>query len=184
MYHIKKDALKESVSRFKAVGSKCKSEIDVIPPVRCGERGGMLRKTGRISCLEHYGEIPGVLQCNFMWDEIVSIEATGEVPMYDIEVEGSHTFTVDNLIVHNCQGLTLDAYNLDLGKRGAFAAGMTYVALSRAKKIQSITLLRPVRESDIIVDPRVIQFYADTFPGLDEKVRKDLEAKVKKGGRE
>lgn len=177
----KRDALKEAVSRFKAVGSKCKSEIDVIPPVRCGERGGMLRKTGRIPCLEHYGEIPGVLQYNFMWDEIVSIEATGEVPMYDIEVEGSHTFTVDNLIVHNCQGLTLDAYNLDLGKRGAFAAGMTYVALSRAKKIQSITLLRPVRESDIIVDPRVIQFYADTFPGLDEKVRNDLEAKVKKG---
>jgi hypothetical protein len=83
--------------------------------------------------------------------------------------------------IHKSQGLTLDAYNLDLGKRGAFAAGMTYVALSRAKKIQSITLLRPVRESDIIVDPRVIQFYADTFPGLDEKVRNDLEAKVKKG---
>lgn len=82
---------------------------------------------------------------------------------------------------HKSQGLTLEAYNLDLGKRGAFAAGMTYVALSRAKKIQSITLLRPVRESDIIVDPRVIQFYADTFPGLDEKVRNDLEAKVKKG---
>ena len=83
--------------------------------------------------------------------------------------------------IHKSQGLTLDAYNLDLGKRGAFAAGMTYVALSRAKKIQSITLLRPVRESDIIVDPRVIQFYAETFPGLDEKVRNDLEAKVKKG---
>lgn len=81
---------------------------------------------------------------------------------------------------HKVQGLTLEAYNLDLGKRGAFAAGMTYVALSRAKKIQSITLLRPIRESDIIVDPRVIQFYADTFPGLDEKVRNDLEAKVKR----
>lgn len=82
--------------------------------------------------------------------------------------------------IHKIQGLTLEAYNLDLGKRGAFAAGMTYVALSRAKKIQSITLLRPIKESDIIVDPRVVQFYADTFPGLDEKVRNDLEAKIKK----
>ncbi|QUD16368.1 helicase [Escherichia phage vB_EcoM_SYGMH1] len=82
---------------------------------------------------------------------------------------------------HKSQGLTLDCYNLDLGKNGAFSPGMTYVALSRVKTIQGINLLRPLREVDIIVDPRVVEFYNTTFPGLDEKVRKDFETRVEKG---
>lgn len=80
--------------------------------------------------------------------------------------------------VHKSQGLTLDCYNLDLGKHGAFSPGMTYVALSRVRTIQGINLIRPLREVDIIVDPRVVQFYNESFPGLD-KLLSDNASKIK-----
>lgn len=66
--------------------------------------------------------------------------------------------------VHRVQGLTLDKYNLDLG-RGAFAPGMTYVACSRATDIRGLRLLTPLKERDIITDKRVINFYKQTFEG-------------------
>lgn len=58
---------------------------------------------------------------------------------------------------HKAQGLSLDRVHVDLG-RGAFAAGQTYVALSRARTEQGLTLERPVRPADLIVDRRAIAF--------------------------
>lgn len=61
--------------------------------------------------------------------------------------------------VHRAQGMTLGAYNLDLGIKGAFAHGQTYVALSRAKDLSKIHLQLPLRKEDIIVKPEVQEFY-------------------------
>lgn len=61
------------------------------------------------------------------------------------------------ITVHKSQGMTLDYCHIDLG-RGAFAHGQTYVALSRIISLDRLTLERPVRQSDIIVDDEVIEF--------------------------
>jgi ATP-dependent DNA helicase PIF1 len=59
--------------------------------------------------------------------------------------------------IHKAQGKTFDKVHIDLGY-GAFAAGQTYVALSRAKTLEGITLSRAVRPQDIFVDQRIVEF--------------------------
>jgi len=59
--------------------------------------------------------------------------------------------------IHKSQGKTFDRAVIDLG-RGAFAAGQTYVALSRCRTLDGITLKRPIRRSDLIMDARILDF--------------------------
>ncbi len=61
--------------------------------------------------------------------------------------------------VHKSQGQTFKDIVVDLG-RGAFAAGQTYVALSRSTTLEGIVLRRPIDRSDIFADPRVEDFLA------------------------
>jgi site-specific DNA-cytosine methylase len=42
----------------------------------------------------------------YIWYPIKSIEYIGRENVYDIEVEDSHSFTVQNTVVHNCQDLS------------------------------------------------------------------------------
>jgi hypothetical protein len=56
--------------------------------------------------------------------------------------------------IHKSQGQTLHKISIDLG-RGAFAHGQTYVALSRCSTLEGIALNRPLRRSDIIIDPLI-----------------------------
>jgi ATP-dependent DNA helicase PIF1 len=60
--------------------------------------------------------------------------------------------------IHKAQGKTLDEALIDLGPR-VFAAGQTYVALSRLTSLEGLYLKRPLRPSDIIVDPHVTRFF-------------------------
>jgi ATP-dependent exoDNAse (exonuclease V) alpha subunit len=60
--------------------------------------------------------------------------------------------------IHKSQGLTFDRLVIDLD-RGAFAAGQLYVALSRCRSLEGITLNKPVRSSDVIVRESVLEFY-------------------------
>lgn len=62
------------------------------------------------------------------------------------------------MTIHKSQGKTFDKITVDVGT-GAFAHGQIYVALSRCRTIEGIILNNPIRNNDIIVDPRVIQFY-------------------------
>ena len=59
--------------------------------------------------------------------------------------------------IHKSQGQTFNGITVDLG-RGAFAAGQTYVALSRSTTLEGIVLRRPIDRSDIFTDPRVEDF--------------------------
>jgi ATP-dependent exoDNAse (exonuclease V) alpha subunit len=59
--------------------------------------------------------------------------------------------------IHKSQGKTFDRVVIDLG-RGAFAAGQSYVALSRCRTLDGITLKRPIRRSDLIMDARILDF--------------------------
>lgn len=58
--------------------------------------------------------------------------------------------------IHKSQGLTFDEVTIDAGK--AFAAGQVYVALSRCRTIDGITLLSPVHSEDIITDKNIVEF--------------------------
>jgi hypothetical protein len=58
------------------------------------------------------------------------------------------------LTIHKAQGMTLDSVEIDLG-RGAFAPGQTYVALSRARSMETLRLSRPLSPRDVQVDPAI-----------------------------
>jgi DNA-directed DNA polymerase III PolC len=40
-------------------------------------------------------------KAHIQWDRIVAIEALGEQPTYDLQIEGDHNFLANNLVVHN-----------------------------------------------------------------------------------
>jgi ATP-dependent exoDNAse (exonuclease V) alpha subunit len=60
--------------------------------------------------------------------------------------------------IHKSQGLTFDKVIIDLGKGGAFAAGQTYVALSRCRTLEGIYLKNKIQPRDIILNPVVLEF--------------------------
>ena len=60
--------------------------------------------------------------------------------------------------IHKAQGLTLDRAVVDQ-RRGMFDSGQLYTALSRLRTLDGLTLTpRPIRRSDIIVDPKILEF--------------------------
>jgi ATP-dependent DNA helicase PIF1 len=59
--------------------------------------------------------------------------------------------------VHKAQGKTFDKVAIDFGY-GTFAPGQAYVALSRARSLEGISLARPLRAADVRVDPTVVEF--------------------------
>jgi ATP-dependent DNA helicase PIF1 len=65
------------------------------------------------------------------------------------------------LTIHKIQGATLDSAEMDIGK-SVFAAGQTYVGLSRVKTLDGLYLsdFNPMR---IKANPLVVEFY-DSFP--------------------
>ena len=70
--------------------------------------------------------------------------------------------------IHKSQGKTYDRAIVDLGS-GTFSAGQAYVALSRLTELDGLYLSRPLRPSDIRVDPDVQRFMsgATALPGIE-----------------
>lgn len=62
------------------------------------------------------------------------------------------------LTIHKSQGLTFDQIHIDFD-RGTFAHGQAYVALSRCRTPQGLSLERPLRFQDIRLDDKVIDFF-------------------------
>ncbi len=80
-----------------------------------------------------------------------SSEVVGTFTQYPIKLAWAIT-------IHKSQGKTFDKIRVDLG-RGAFEYGQTYVALSRCRTLDGITLSQKIRPKDIRVDPRIVEFY-------------------------
>ena len=66
------------------------------------------------------------------------------------------------ITIHKSQGLSLDAVDIDFG-RGAFSSGQAYVALSRCRTLDGLTFRRLLTHKDIILDPKVVEFYELNF---------------------
>lgn len=66
--------------------------------------------------------------------------------------------------IHKSQGLTFDRVHVQLG-RGAFAPGQTYVALSRCRTMEGMTLESPIGAGDLRCDTRVAEFMQDAMKG-------------------
>lgn len=58
------------------------------------------------------------------------------------------------ITIHKSQGQSHDKVVIDLGN-GAFAAGQTYVALSRSRTFDGMRLRKKINRADIQVDPRI-----------------------------
>ena len=65
------------------------------------------------------------------------------------------------ITIHKSQSLTFDKIKIDFG-RFAFADGMAYVALSRCRSLEGLTLLKPITFKSVRVSDNVLEF-ATTF---------------------
>lgn len=64
--------------------------------------------------------------------------------------------------VHKSQGMTLDKVHIQIPST-AFAAGQTYVALSRCRNFETMTISRPLRAKDVRIHPRVAEWHRQVF---------------------
>ena len=70
--------------------------------------------------------------------------------------------------IHKSQGKTFDQAVIDLG-RGAFAAGQTYVALSRCRSLEGLGLVHPVKLQDIRLDYSIVRFLTSLQYDISEE---------------
>ena len=61
------------------------------------------------------------------------------------------------ITIHKSQGLTFEQVTLDFGG-GTFAGGQAYVALSRCRSLEGMTLRQPITQADIFVRPEINKF--------------------------
>lgn len=67
------------------------------------------------------------------------------------------------ITIHKSQGQTYDTAIVDYSEGGAFAAGQTYVALSRCKSFDKLSLTIPLTPEDIHVSQEVIAFMNGSY---------------------
>ena len=106
---------------------------------------------------EHVIEPEAWANVRYVYDEekkTIAEEVLGTFTQYPVKLAWA-------LTIHKSQGLTFSRVSIDLGT-GAFAGGQTYVALSRCRSIEGLTLRATIAPRDVFVNP-AITAYARTF---------------------
>lgn len=80
----------------------------------------------------------------------IESEAVGSFTQYPFRLAWAVT-------IHKAQGKTFDRVVLDLG-RGTFSPGQLYVALSRCRTLEGLSLVRPVEKRHAFIDQKVADF--------------------------
>ena len=88
----------------------------------------------------------------YKWNKdlnIIETEPAGSFSQYPMKLAWAIT-------IHKSQGKTFDSILIDLGY-GAFAPGQLYVALSRCKDLEGISLTKPIKKTDILIDTKIAE---------------------------
>ena len=119
-----------------------------------------------VECEDEAGEQRAVKVGRMTW-EVLQYRFDEVKNLIDTEVVGTFTQYPLRLAwaitIHKSQGKTFDRVIIDLGRGGAFEHGQTYVALSRCRTLEGITLKQALRPNDILVDPFVVENYENWF---------------------
>lgn len=88
-----------------------------------------------------------------------------------------------SVTIHKSQGKTLDRVHIDLGA-GAFETGQTYVALSRCRSLERLTLSRALTAEDVRVDVESQAFYGALRKLIESTPLEKMREYLQNGGRE
>lgn len=147
-------------NRCSNIPSKCSKLISRIIRGKQEFTTGQLKYLyENINNIEMFGEvgrkIAYLYKNNLFFDRVVKIEE-GENQLYDLYVPSDHTFIGNGIINHNSQGCSLDYTEIDLSE--IFEYGQAYVALSRVKSLEGLSLIG-LDIDKIIAHPEAIEFY-------------------------
>jgi len=84
--------------------------------------------------------------------KVIKKSVVGKFTQFPVRLAWSTT-------IHKSQGQSYDNVFVDF-HNGTFTSGQAYVALSRCRSLEGLTMKRPMREDDVKLDRRIDQFYA------------------------
>lgn len=108
----------------------------------------------------------------YIWYPIKEITEIGSQDVYDIEVEDSHSFTVQNTIVHNCQDLSNAGLGKGMGRDSGTRSGLLWEVERILKELHKdnkplpqVLLMENVPE---VIGKKNIKHFAEWVKFLDE----------------
>lgn len=103
-----------------------------------------VRKRGNSYCLLDYTEKNAEIDGDYMWYPVESIEDAGIREVYNITVDEDHSYTANNVVVKNCQdlsvaGLQRGMKHSSMGDDEATRSGLFFEAMRIIKEMREAT---------------------------------------------